>query len=308
MQILIIVSLLMVMVMWGGSFVAIKFGLQYLTPYQLILARFIPSAILLIIIHALKDFRNKNKKFFWTSLDRQEKGLLLLISFLAVPGYHFCLNFGSTIIPAGWASLVISLNPACITVLAALVLRENISARQGLGIGLAFLGLLYIAFSHDLLSTTGAALPWWQKVGGIVIVLGAVLSWGGFAVFGKKLIAKRNSLEVLTWALTIGTLISLPWVRPDFIAACATTSLEFWGAVIFLSVGCTVISFIIWFWALKNWKASSAGTFIYLVPLIALISGNIFLDEPLDIHIAIGAVVVLAGVILAASGSHQSRK
>ncbi len=291
----------MVMVFWGGSFIAIKIGLRYMPAFQFVAARFLPSALLLLLITALSRERFREFRNFWKSAGSGDKFRLAAAAFFAVPAYHFCLNKGETIIPAGWASLVIALNPASIAIMAALFLKEPIGFRRWIGVSVAFLGILYIALTHDLLADDGTELPVWTKLLGIAITLGAVASWGAHSVLVKRLTAGHDHLIVLTWILGLGALFLLPFTPLEFYAHLPHLPVEFWWALLFLSVGCTVGAFIIWYWALRNWQASRAGAFIYLVPLFALFGSRWMLNEPLDVNILIGALGVLGGVILAGS-------
>jgi len=293
------------MVYWGGSFIAVKIAVRYLTPYELILARFIPSAVLLWMWILWKRIRNNSQTGLWSLLSRKQRIGLLAASFLVVPGYHFSFNTGLTIIPAGWSSLVISLNPACITVFAAILLKERIGLKRWLGITIAFLALLFIALTNDILNDDGGIMVWWRKLLGIVITLGAVLSWGGHSVIGKKLIRDFDPLIVLTWIISLGTIMVLPGFRYSFIEALTEAPIELWVSLIFLSVFCTVIAFAIWYWVLRIWDASRTGAFIYLVPLFALLSGRWILKEPLDLGIIAGASAVIGGVILAGGNAKK---
>ena len=295
---LIPVMLVLVMAIWGGSFIAIKVALKYLSPIELVIARFLPSALLLGPLGMITA-RIKSNSTFWSSMSAKERWGAVLLSFLAVPAYHFCLNSGETMIPAGWASLVISLNPACITFFAAWILSERITLRRIIGIAIAFSGLLFIALTGKLNAIAGSQTSTLTILLGMTITLGAVVSWGGFTVGSKRIIGNRNSLLTLGWIMLLGVVWVIPWLRPAFFVKMAHAPSDVWWAVGFLSVGCTVVGFAAWFWVLERWAASRAGAFIYLVPLFALILGWLILKEPLGIKTGLGAGVVLGGVFLA---------
>ena len=292
-------ALVGLMFIWGGSFIAIKIGLRYLTPYELVVARFVPSALLLFPIGAWSYRRRSGKAGFWRALTGRERLALVGLGFLMVPAYHFCLNTGETLIPAGWASLVISLNPACIATFAALLLSEPIGWRRLGGIGLAFAGLAYIILMAEGMENAAGADTTGQRLLGMAITLGAVLSWGGSTVGAKRLIARHEPLIVLGWTMVLGVLWLIPGLPAALPLKLAAGPAELWWAVLFLSVGCTVVGFIVWFKVLERWQASRAGVFIYLVPLFALGQGNLVLGEPLELHLFIGAAAVLGGVMLA---------
>jgi drug/metabolite transporter (DMT)-like permease len=298
----VIAALFFLMFIWGGSFIAIKIALRSLNPAELVIARFVPSALMLLPIGWWAARRSRrHATSYWKNLTPKERWQVVIASFLGVPAYHFCLNYGETLIPAGWASLVISLNPACIVLFAAYLLHEPVGTRRWLGIGLAFAGLLFIAFTHDVPAEGGQTQPMLRTAFGLFVTLGAVVSWGGFTILSKKLIAGREPLEGLGWIMTLGALWGVLAWPPGLVSIFSKLTPDLIWSVIFLSVGCTVIGFIIWFWALAQWPASQAGAYIYLVPLFALGISRWILAEPLGLHTLLGAAGVLGGVVLAAS-------
>jgi len=287
------------MVVWGGAFIAVKVAIRHISPYQFILARFIPSLILLIPI-ILWQYRN-NLAFLnlWKTLSRAERWKLILAGFLVVPGYHISINYGATLIPAGWTGLVIASNPACIAILAALTLGEKIPLRRWIGIGVALAGLVFIIANQSVIGSGGDELTIGQKALGVVITFGGVISWGGFTVLSKKLVQNSAPLVLLLWVLAIGTAIALPGIDPQLPQKMIDAPQELWWAVLFVSAGSTVFGFTVWFRVLQLWQASRAGVFIYFGPMVALFGGWWLLDEPMGIATIIGAATVICGVVIA---------
>ena len=289
---------ILLMATWGGSFLAIKVALRHLTPYELLLARFIPSALLMLPLLWL----GRPSRGVWRSLSWSERAYVAGLAFFCVPAYHFCLNTGETMIPSSWAGLVIALNPAAIMLMAAAGLKETLTLRRITGVGLAFAGLIFIALTHEAPGEAAAGFHLGRTLLGMTITLGAVVSFGLFSVGSKKLLSKRppaDGLQIVTWVLILGTGWLLPGLRPGFFAKMAAAPGELWLAIGFLATGCTVAGYVIWYWILGRWPASRAGAFIYLVPLCSLIFGHFGLGEPFNLETAIGAAGVLGGVILA---------
>jgi drug/metabolite transporter (DMT)-like permease len=115
-------------------------------------------------------------------------------------------------------------------------------------------------------------------------------------------------MAALGWTMFFGTLFLLPTIRPAFFARLAAAPLELWLALTFLSLGCTIIGFAVWFRVLEVWPASRAGAFINLVPLFALLIGHLVLGEALSLRVLSGAGGVLAGVFLAGGVEGRSGK
>ncbi|MFH0764996.1 MAG: DMT family transporter [Calditrichota bacterium] len=298
------IVLVFITALWGGSFIAIKIALRQVTPMELITARFLPAALTLVGITAALSV-GRGSINLWSALNRADRIKLIVSSFLVVPAYNVSLHFGETIVPAGWAGLVIALNPASISLFSALILREKITWKRWVGIALAFSGIIFIALTHETFDQGGQALPVGRVLLGLFITLGAVISWGGFSALSKDLIKSHPRILVLTWTIGLGVLWLLPVTLMDTVQTAVKLDSEFWLAVVFLAIGCTVIGFGGWYWALSQWEASRAGSFIYLVPIFALLSGRWILHEQLDLLTGVGVLLVLSGVFLAASRSPE---
>ena len=310
--VIVILALTALMAVWGGSFIAIKIAVRHISPVQLLLARFIPSAVLLAPMAWLMQRQRQTHIGFWKSLSKREKTALIGASFFAVPAYHFCLNTGSRMIPAGWASLVIALNPASIIIFAALLLREPVGWRRWSGIGLAFAGLVLIAARSQEISTAGAgdatSGDLLTRLAGIAITLGSVISFGAYTSISKRLIRRHPPFITMAWSISLGTAMLLPALNPGFFRTMAEAPAELWMSVLYLSVVCTVAAFAVWFWALNKWEAGRTGAFIYLVPMFALYLSYLMLDEVFNIWLAAGSALVLGGVVLAAGTSRAAVK
>ena len=72
-----------------------------------------------------------------------------------------------------------------------------------------------------------------------------------------------------------------------------------WGAIGYLAVAGSVVTFLIYFSLLKTWSVTSLSFISVFTPAVALLLGFLFLDERLSTITAIGAAFILAGVTLA---------
>lgn len=296
---MIALALVTLMIVWGGAFISIKYSLRYINSFELLLARFIPSAILIIPVAYWLKGRNASLFGFWKGLSRRGKIAVLVCAFLATPGYNYFLNLGETIIPAGWAAVVIALNPASIAIFAAFLLGERLSVKRVMGLIIAFISIFYIGVSNEVVDKTGVELTTWMKISGVVITMGAVVCWGLYVSISKRLMRHKDPLVLLAWVLVLGTLMMLPGLRIELWHKLIEAPPILWFAVFYISVICTVIGFAVWQWAVSHWTASRTGSFIYIVPVSALFQGWLLLGESLSLSILLGVGGVIAGVALA---------
>jgi drug/metabolite transporter (DMT)-like permease len=72
-----------------------------------------------------------------------------------------------------------------------------------------------------------------------------------------------------------------------------------WGALVFLSLVCTIFGFLVWSWALKKTEAAKLGALVYLIPLVTIISGLVFIREAPTAGLIAGGMILIAGVVAA---------
>jgi drug/metabolite transporter (DMT)-like permease len=249
-------SLLLVVLIWGNSFIAIKHAVQFLAPMELTILRFIPAALIFGVL-----LLTTRRVAFWQMVRRDWPGLVLLGLSGAV-AYNLALNTGESRVPAGTASLIISLNPAFTFILSVLFLKERPTVKKAMGLAIAFLGLYVIVrYATD------------QRI--------------DFSYLRYVFITMLAAVVPLMF-----------FVRGDLIAKLPTLPLSAWLSVAFLSLVCTVFAFVIWFRALQSMEASRAASFVYLEPLFGVSFSKLFLNEPITLALLTGAALLISGVYL----------
>jgi drug/metabolite transporter (DMT)-like permease len=271
---------------WGGSFVAIKQALHYLTPLQLVWMRFVPASLVFLLLLGLRE-----RQAVW-ALGRAEWRSLTVMGLLGVVVYHMALNTGEQLIPAGTASLVIALNPAFVVLLSALFLRERVDWMQVLGLALAFWGLFVI-----VRYASGGQVDF-RYLQGVLITVAAPLAWAGYTVLSRPLSKRYPALAITGAATFFGTLPILLTTRSELLSRIATLPWDGWLSVLYLALICTVAGFTVWNAALRHLEASQAGSFVYLSPLWGVVFSQVLLHEPMNPALFLGAAIVFGGVAL----------
>jgi drug/metabolite transporter (DMT)-like permease len=276
--------LLIVTLVWGNSFIAIKQIVQYVRPLELVTVRFVPVAFIFAIL--LLPTR-------WSEivlLVRKESWRLVLLGLTGAVLYNTFLGWGETKVPAGTASLIIALNPAFTYALSVLTLGELLRWQRALGMVVAFGGLFIIV-------RWGSGRPVdLREVGYAFITMLAPLCWAVYTILGKSVVARHPPLLVTGTSMIFAGLFSLVFVSPTLVAKLPGLPASFWWAVLFLAIPCTVFAFVVWFGALERMPAGRVVGFVYLVPMFAVTFSRILLDEPLTLALAVGAAVLIAGV------------
>ncbi len=278
--------LVLVTLIWGNSFIAIKQIVEYVTPLELVTVRFVPVA--LIFAALLLPTRGRQV----VNLIRSEAWRIVLLGLSGAVLYNTFLGWGETRVAAGTASLIIALNPAYTYALAVLTRTEDFAWRRALGLAVAFGGLFIII-------RWGSGRPvTLDDLGYALITMLAPLSWATYTVLGKSVVARHPPLLVTGTSMIFAGLFSLVFVRPSLLAQLPTLPPSFWWADLFLVVPCTVFAFVVWFSALERMPAGRVAGFVYLVPMFAVTFSRFLLDEPITLALVAGAAVLIGGVWL----------
>lgn len=276
---------------WGLAFAAIKLGLGNMSWLTLTLLRFLVACCSFGLYFAFA------RRSFPSIALRDLPGVAAL-GFIGFTGYHVFLNFGERFTTAGTASLVIAITPALIALLAAGFLRERLTSTRISGIALAFLGLAVM-----LLLTEHGRGEWSVSlsIGGALVAPSALLS-AMYSVIGKPYLRRYTPLVVVFYALLFGTLFTFPLVLADLsqiVSETLTLSPLGWFTVFFLGIFSTFVGYGLWYQILKAKEASAAGAYLYLATLVAIISGVVLLQESLTSPLLLGGVMVMLGVYMA---------
>ncbi|MFB3888822.1 MAG: DMT family transporter [Candidatus Bathyarchaeia archaeon] len=277
-------AFLILSIIWGLAFVAIRRADFELSPVDLALLRwFVASAGFLAIV----PFMLKPK----TRLERRDLPRLLALSALNVPIYHLSLNFAETTVSAGLAGFLISLSPVVVAVLSTFLLKEKIGRRLMLALLVGIVGALVLSIpSLDLGS---------GSIIGPLEVIVAMLAYATFSVLSKPLVHKYGPATVTIWAGLIGTVMLLPLLSSGFGVAVAALSVEGWVSVLFLSFFSTVIGYTMFYVLVGRGAVSKLSIQLYLIPVVSVVGGIVLLQEGLNAYTIAGGAILLLSVGLA---------
>lgn len=275
--------LILLGLIWGGSFFFARIAIAYVPPMTLVLLRVSLAAIALHLTFA------RLPGFYPTLAGRWRDLLVLGLINNAIP---FTLIFlGQTRIGAGLASILNATTPLWTVIIAqALTSDEKISAAKLVGCALGFAGMVMLIGPAAL----GLAdSPLWAKLA----VIGAAISYGFAAAFAKRF-KGVSPKATATGQLTASSLIMLPlalvvdqpWALPlpptDVIAA-----------ILALALVSTAFAYILYFRILGAAGATSASLVTLLVPPSAILLGVVFLGETLTLTEALGLGLIALGLL-----------
>ena len=281
-----IIMLVVLSVLWGGSFFFVEVLVKHLSPFTIVTCRVGFAALALwCIVLALKIPMPKSRQH-WTAL------LVVGIINNALP--FSLIVWGQTQISSGLASIFNATTPFfTVLVAGALLVDERITKPKLIGVVVGLVGTIVLIGPEALNGLTGSML-------GQLAVMGAAISYAFAGVYSRRF--KRwglSPLIVATGQVTIATLILFPLMmiidKPQF---SMTLPLEAIGAIIGLSFFSTVIAYILYFRLIASAGATNAALVTFLIPISAILLGVTILGESFTALQALGMSLIGLGLII----------
>lgn len=212
-----------------------------------------------------------------------------------VLGYSTFFMLGVQLVPAGKASIVVTLNPAATLLLAALLFGERLNARIVLGMVLAVVGA-WIAIAG------GASIgTWLDHTGrGELLLLGCVACWVAYTLMGRIVLRGLDALTTTTATSLIGALmlgaLSLVMEGTAGWGRLSTAPWTSWACLALMALGATALAYAWFFEGVKVLGAGAAAGYIALVPVFGILFSSLWLGEALHPSLLIGGSIAVAGM------------
>jgi len=280
--------MLLLSVLWGGSFFFFKVLGRELPPFTVVLGRVALAALLLNASLLLRRDPMPVSPRLWGSF------IVMGILNNVVP--FTLIVWGETRISSGLASILNATTPI-FTVLAAQVLTHNekINWNKGIGVLCGFTGVAVLIGPSVIASIGGS------DVMGEVACLCAALTYGFAGIYGRRFKA-IPALKVATGQITGSTLVLIPLTavidHPWTLPMPSAHAFEAWVGI---SVFSTALAYMIYFRILAVAGATNLMLVTFLLPISALLLGAFFLGESITLP-AIGGMVLIGMGLIAIDG------
>jgi drug/metabolite transporter (DMT)-like permease len=182
--------------------------------------------------------------------------------------------------------MLVQVSPVLIAVLATIFLGERFTRSLGLGLLLAFAGVVLIGVSqpgghNDLV--------------GVALCLVAALAYSISLVVQKPLVSRMSAIHVTWLACTIGAVSCLPFLGRLVHETQQAPAADAWW-VVYLGLFPTAVAFTTYAFALRHMSASNLGITTYLVPPLTIAMSWMFLGEVPPAMAYVGGALALVGV------------
>ncbi len=281
-----IVTLVILSILWGGSFFFVEVLVNYLKPLTIVTFRVGIAAIALwFIIGALKIALPKERRH-WIAL------MVVGVLNNALP--FTLIVWGQTHISSGLASILNATMPFFTVLVAGVFLiDEKITRGKLIGVFTGLLGTVVLIGPDALKGMSGSLL-------GQFAVMAAGLSYAFASVYARRFKAWGISpIMVATGQVTMATLVLLPLTliidKPYLGLSLPLSSI---GAILGLSLLSTVIAYILFFRLISSAGATNAALVTFLIPISAIFLGVMILGESFNTLQAAGMGLIGLGLLI----------
>jgi drug/metabolite transporter (DMT)-like permease len=274
--------LILLSILWGGAYFFAGVAVKELPPLTVVLARIFLAAVALLTLFWY--FGHSLPKSFSDWLPYIGMGLLNNVLPFSL------IFFGQTQITVGLSSIINAMTPLFTVLVMARFQEELLTVNRIIGV---LLGVVGVAVLRGFDGPIDAS-----QTLGIALCLGAALSYGFAALWGRRHLVGVPPIKSATCQLMCSTLIMAVIVsiidQPWTLAAPSQGTVL---SLVTLAVFGTALAYIIFFKVLVRAGASNVMLVTLLIPVTALFLGNVFLGEPIQLKEVIGAVIIGAGLL-----------
>lgn len=228
------------------------------------------------------------------SVERRDWGRFLLCALFGMVINMLAFFKGLELSTPINSSVLVTITPIIVTVLSVFLIAEKVTRVKLLGIGLGLIGALALIFMNEGEQVNAPNIP----LGNALFILNAT-SYGLYLILAKKLIEKYHPFTVMKWLFTIAFMINFPLTISEFLeinwAEIPPAGL---GAIAFVILGTTFLTYLFNVFALTELKASTVSAFVYAQPIIGILFALITGKDSLTLLTFGAALLVLFGVYL----------
>jgi drug/metabolite transporter (DMT)-like permease len=282
-----------VYVLWGSTYLAIRVVVHPsdgvgLPPLLAASVRFVLAGVIMLAVTVGRPAADGQPD----PLGLRQWAASAVVGIALLLGGNGLVSLAERRVASGPAAVIIATVPIWAAVIAAVVARERVAARQALGLVLGLAGVVVLAAGGG----GGRIDPV-----GVVILLGAAVAWSSGSVWSRTAPLPRRPLvatgmEMLCGGIGCGLAgVASGEVSDVHLAAVPARS---WWALAYLVVFGSMVAYTAYVWLLGHAPLPLVMTYAYVNPLVAVFLGAILLSERFTLRTAVATVVIVAGVAL----------
>ncbi|MBD2870525.1 DMT family transporter [Paenibacillus arenilitoris] len=267
-------------IVWGVNWPLSKFALTYMPPVLFSGTRTLLGGFLLLAI-AIPRYRKLRLGQTWP--------IYLISALVNVILYYGLQTIGLNFLPSGLFSAIVFLQPVLVGIFSWLWLGESMNGLKIAGLLLGFAGV-------GVISSGAGGLSGHISVEGVLLALSSALSWALGTVYVKRKSAVVDPIWLVTLQLIAGGLLMTiagsgveSWADVEWNAA-------FVASLLFISVFVIAIGWLVFYKLMDSGEAGRMASYTFLIPLVAILTGTVFLHEPFTATLFIGLACIVVSI------------
>ena len=283
------IALVALYIVWGSTYLAIRFAVETIPPFFHAALRFLISGLILFTWRRLAgDPAPTRRQWISTAI----VGCALLL------GGNGLVSWAEQRVPSGIAALMVSTSPLWLVIFEALRrggVKPTWQAILGLVVG--FCGVFLLIGPAEF---SGNAATQFDTLGTLALLLASLL-WSLGSIYSKNADMPKSSLmatgmEMLAGAVALFAVSAGSGELNGFHLGDVT--MRSWLGLGYLITVGSLVGFVSYGWLLQNAPISLVATYAYVNPVVAVFLGNVFASEELTPRIVVAAAVIVGSVIL----------
>ncbi|MDO4330220.1 MAG: DMT family transporter [Lachnospiraceae bacterium] len=276
-------SALLTIIIWGTTFISTKLLLEVFQPVEILFFRFLIGLFALLAAYP-RRLRGTTPRQELTFAAAGLSGICL---------YYLLENIALTLTFASNVGVIISAAPFFTAILSHLFMKEEkLRADFFVGFAAAMAGIFLISFNGSRLKL--------NPVGDLLALLAAFV-WACYSVLTKKissygfhtiLTTRRVFFYGILFMLPALPLFDFKWDLTRFADRLCLFN------ILYLGLGASALCFVTWNFAVNALGAVKTSAFIYMVPVITIVTSVLILHERITVMAGLGTILTLAGLIL----------
>ena len=272
----------MLCLIWGSTWLGIKIGLEDSPPFLSSAARFlISSSFLYLLIRVKKLPIPKNN---WSKI---------IIPGFLLYGLNYGLNYwGIQYIASGLAAVLFATLPFFVAISAHYMLKdEKLSPIKIFCLGMGFLGVVIIFWDQIHFSNST------QSILVMLALIAAAICASISSVFTKRDLHDIDPIVIACFQMLVGMIfLAILGFSFEKLSSFKITYKSV-GALLYLAFFGSVITFVTYFRLVKRIEVTKLSLIAFVTPILALILGAMVKNEPITLHLILGSVLVILGIV-----------
>ncbi|MFN3850275.1 MAG: EamA family transporter [Spirosomataceae bacterium] len=284
-----IIALGLVYVLWGSTFLGVKYAMDTLPPMLLSSIRFLLGGTILFTFTLIqgKGFPTK-EEFFGAGL------VGLLLSGIGNSAVAYALKF----MPSGLVALLVATLPAWMIIIDFLFFSKEKPKLIGIiGLFMGFVGMAYLINPSNATKEV-ALFPT------LLVFIGSI-TWAAGSLLAPNLSKPKSPLQATSVQMMVGGAFSLIvslFTENNQLQNIANMTTQTYLAMAYLIFIGSFIGYTAYVWLINNAPTQITATYAYVNPVVAMFLGWIFLNEKLSNRSLTASAIILGGVVLMTLG------